>query len=480
MLTERPAEIEATLTYRSFDICIIGAGAAGIALATELDGSPVSVALLEAGGLDVTAPSQNLYSGEQDAPQLPANYLTGHRLRVFGGTTGHWAGEGRPLDEIDFERRDWIPHSGWPIDRRQLDAYYRRASRYCSLPAIQPDDAAPLPFSFRPLYSARRVPRFGSDHRDALRASANVHVFLSCPAVRISNSANGREVATVTVAAGNATQTIHARTFVLAAGTVENARLLLHSARLGALRLGREEAAVGRYFMDHGEGTCALLRLPGDELEGLDHLLATVDPRLDVPYVPTLWLSPRVQALRHLPNAAFQLSALAPEEADELEELGRVSDFLRGAASPKSAAFEVSVRGETRPNPENRVSLTESVDDLGLPKVKLAYRWNPEDLAGFQQALELLAQELGLRHGAVLKQVAEFGAAIGSSSHQMGTTRMGESAADSVVDRNCRIHSVPNLYVAGSSVFPTCGWANPTLSLVALSIRLADHLRSLP
>jgi choline dehydrogenase-like flavoprotein len=478
MLTNLPVPAEA-FRNRSFDVCIIGAGAAGITLARELDGSSLSVALLEAGGFEATLPSQGLYAGEQDAPGLPANYLVGHRLRAFGGTTGHWAGEGRPLDEIDFEKREWIARSGWPLQRRELEDYYRRAASYCGLPAMQPDDAESGSFSFKPLYSARRAPRFGTEHRHALEASANVHVFLSCPAVRLSADRSGRHVATVAVLPGGEPQDVRAGTFVLAAGTIENARLLLHSARLGALPLGREEEVVGRCFMDHGEGTCALLRLPGSELATLGHLVNTVDARVDARYVPTLWVSPRVQALRRLPNMAFQLSALRLEESAELEGLGRLSDFVRGTTGDGSATFEVSVRGETRPDPANRVTLTDTVDELGLPRVKLSYRWNQEDLTGFQRALELLAEDFGLRHGAVMRQVAEFGTTVGSSSHQMGTTRMGETAVDSVTDRDCRVHSMSNLYVAGSSLFPTCGWANPTLSLVALAIRLADQLRRL-
>jgi len=487
MIAEGPVAADA-FKDRVFDVCVVGSGAAGISIAKEMDGSRLSVAVLEAGGLDVSPESQDLYKGEEDTRRMPADYLSAYRLRAFGGTTGHWAGEGRPLDEIDFEKRDWIPHSGWPIARRDLESYYHRAAPYCRLPGIRPEDSTPPSgpaaegeerfFSFRPLYRASRVPRFGTEHLDALRASKNVEVFLGCPVVRISSRAGGRDVATVTISSGGKEHDVKARTFVLAAGTIESARLLLASARRRTLRLGREEDVVGRYFMDHSEGTCAVLRLPGGQLQELSGLLNSFDARVQAPYAPTLWVSPRIQALEGLPNAAFELSRLSPsQQPEQLDGIGRISDFFRGDAGPQGASFELSIRGETRPDSENRVTLTESLDSLGLPRVKLFYRWHPEDLEGFERALQLLAQDFGWRHGAVLRQVAALGDAVGSSFHQMGTTRMGQSPVDSVVDRNCRVHSVPNLYVAGSSVFATCGWANPTLSLVALSIRLADRLK---
>jgi choline dehydrogenase-like flavoprotein len=489
MIVEGPGAAEG-LEDRVFDVCIIGAGAAGIAIAKELDGATRSVALLEAGGLEVSAASQRLYSGEEDTQRMPANYLSTQRLRVFGGTTGHWAGEGRPLDEIDFERREWIPHSGWPIARRDLEPFYGRASAYCGLPGIQPDDVSSSPqtgdaaepaepaFSFRPLYNASPVPRFGTEHLAALRASRNVHVFLTCPVVKLDARAGGRGVSAVTVSLGGRDATVKAQVFVLAAGTIENARLLLHAARLGTLRLGPETDVVGRYVMDHSEGTCALLRLPQPEMQSLGALTSSFDQRARARYSPTLWLSPRIQAAKRLPNVAFQVTPLrADEHPDQLEGIGHLVDYFRSGRGTAGVSFSVTFRGETRPNPENRVSLTDTLDELGVPRVKLFYRWSASDLQAFDEALGLLAQDIGLRHGAVVRQTDASANAVGSSFHQMGTTRMGHSPTDSVVDRNCRVHSVPNLFVGGSSVFPTCGWVNPTLSLVALAVRLADHLK---
>src|SRR5690606_13747401 len=115
---ERNSELRA-------DVCIVGGGAAGITLARELIGQPFDVCLLESGGLELDVPTQMLCRGASvGVPYLP---LEATRLRYFGGTTNHWGGASRPLDAIDFERRDWVPESGWPFGRAQLEPYYRRA-----------------------------------------------------------------------------------------------------------------------------------------------------------------------------------------------------------------------------------------------------------------------------------------------------------------------------------------------------------------
>ena len=113
------------------DLCIVGAGAAGISMAMDWIGASQRVLLLEAGGFDYDARMQELYRGE--IVGLPYFPLQSARLHYFGGTTGHWAGFCSTYDASDFEHRDWVPHSGWPIKRAELDPYYARAHRVLEL-----------------------------------------------------------------------------------------------------------------------------------------------------------------------------------------------------------------------------------------------------------------------------------------------------------------------------------------------------------
>jgi choline dehydrogenase-like flavoprotein len=485
---------------RYFDVCIVGAGAAGIAVANELNGSNLSVALLEAGGLEYSGASQQFYAGEEDTRRMPKNYLLTKRLRMFGGTTGHWTGEGRPLDEHDFEDREWIPHSGWPIKRRELAPFYGRAARYCGMSAIeavgQGDEPAPKVglgnmFSIKPLYYAKPVPRFGKKYYEGLEASKNIFVFLSAPVVEIKSNGDKAAVESVSVIfEGGKKFAFKARYFVISAGTVESARLLLNSVRTDSLRLGDERGAVGRYFMDHSEGLIGALRSTDADSPAIKALSVKRDMGNDSPRAPTLCVSPETQKREKLQNIAFEVDRVlaGPSSPDfskspfkrnalKMEEVSRLNGFLQNGVNKTGVFFRLIFRSETRPVPENCVRLTDSLDGLGIPRVKIIYRWNDEDLNSIERALELIAMDFFGPHGALVRRLHGAAQSVSSSFHQMGTTRMGRVQKMSVVDNDCRIHSQHNLFVAGSSVFPTAGWANPTLTLVALAIRLADHLK---
>jgi choline dehydrogenase-like flavoprotein len=246
------------------DTCIVGAGAAGIALAREFIGSRLKVLLLESGGTEIEADTQDLYRCDDRGDSYPD--LTTNRLRFFGGTTNHWGGWCTPLEDIDFEERDWIPYSGWPFDRTHLDPWYRRAQPICQLgrydyvPAnwgIAKSPPAP-PFA-GPSFVCKMLQvspptRFGLFYLKTLTEAPNVTTMLYANALQAEVGDGGRQVkhlAVATLAGGRFTVT--ARAFVLAAGGVENARLLLLSREAAGGRLGEDHDLIGRFFNTHLE-----------------------------------------------------------------------------------------------------------------------------------------------------------------------------------------------------------------------------------
>ncbi len=258
------------------DLCIVGCGAAGITIARELAGSSVGVVVLESGGLDFDAATNDLDAGANIG--LPYFPLEGARLRYFGGSTNHWGGVCRPLTDVDFEPRDWIPGSGWPITRADLDPYYPRAATISGLSVADwsidrwsEDSAFPVwPLSGDPIESVvvqvveGRRRSFADRYRADLDNATNVTVHLNANAIAIDTDPSGAHVERVragTLAGGRFAVT--AQRYVIATGGIENARLLLASDGVRPEGVGNDRDQVGRYFMEHPRFRGGLM-LPAD------------------------------------------------------------------------------------------------------------------------------------------------------------------------------------------------------------------------
>ena len=249
----------------SCDICIIGAGAAGITIARSYLSSGYTVCLMESGDFKADTATQSLYKGWtvfNDQPERET-YLHGSRLRYFGGSTNHWAGWCRPLDPIDFIKRDWVEHSGWPINESDIKPNYYKAAdiveidpfrdfdnegRDCSgdRAVIDSENVCSKFFHFSP------PTRFGLKYRSELVDAKNIKVCVNANAVRISLNESGNKVDNVkfeTLTGVNFT--VAAKIFVLATGGVENARILLLSDNVQKNGIGNSHDQLGRYFMDH-------------------------------------------------------------------------------------------------------------------------------------------------------------------------------------------------------------------------------------
>ncbi|HXV59890.1 MAG TPA: GMC family oxidoreductase [Vicinamibacteria bacterium] len=485
-------------TLLQVDLCILGGGAAGIALAREFIDKRQSVLLLESGGLDFERGTQSLYAGGATGTVLEEHspYLTKSRLRYFGGSTNHWEGMCRPLDAIDFRERHWVPFSGWPIPFSDIVPYYRRAAELCQLESFSiptADSAQPseLPRFLRGasglrhlLFSLSPPTRFGEVYRKQLVEAANVTVVLFANAVELSTNAGADRIETVEARSLTGKGfTVGARKFVLACGGIENPRLLLASNTADTRGLGNGHDLVGRFFMEHPHlvaGAFCYLPPSTSPSRSLEELMGS-SPRSRT----AIGVSERLQEEHRLLNCAVEPFKMARRT--------KVGSFMKGVASlvadidlgPGKAMEPVYgrllVRAEQAPNPESRVRLSDETDPFGKRRARLEWRLSELDRTSVEKTLECMGRCMGQAGGArvwVDPTLDGSWPRTYGGSHHMGTTRMHSDPLKGVVDTHCRVHSVSNLYVAGSSVFTTSGFANPTLTLVALSLRLADHLKA--
>ena len=490
------------------DLAIIGAGAAGITLARALRGAGFRITLIESGGLEFDEDTQVLYDGESDGIEYN---LDTARLRYFGGSTNHWGGWCRPLEAIDFERRAWVAHSGWPISRADVDPYYLEAQKICQLGPFDYDD--PETWSDQGTLQPMALPggavetrffqyspptRFGEVYRDDIGGADNIQTLLHTNLVEIEASGNASEVTGLKLATleGNRFH-LTAKFYVLATGGIENARLLLLSNSTVPAGLGNQNDLVGRFFMEHpivplvGQIVAAppeavaryyhgYTEMNGAMIRGC--LMFSADYLRRVEGLATIFtFSPQSQIEPPIQNSA---AAPAPAPTNGVAPLEReLLTLLDQAPHETGTRYVMGCGTEQAPNPESRVTLSGDKDALGLPRTKLAWRLTAQDRHSLRRNLETFARAIGgWGKGRVRVNFADadrWDEVDQWAHHHMGTTRMSDDPKQGVVDAQGKVHGTANLYIAGSSLFPTAGGAsNPTLTIVALTLRLADHLKT--
>lgn len=478
------------------DVCILGGGAAGITLARQLNATKLRVLLVESGSFDPEPETQALASGDVVGHQYWALHTS--RLRYFGGTTNHWTGWCRPLDPLDFEQRAWVEHSGWPISYSDLEPYYRAAQEVCEL---GPLDYAPntwaksikQPLLDRDLNGFRSVTwqfspptRFGARYRKELVDSDNVTILLRANAVYLKlNGTTSRIDAVRAKTLNNNEIVLKARAYVLALGGLDNPRLLLASSDVAHAGLGNENDMVGRFFSDHPHTVLGALITdePKEVTRAYGDLVNTEDKRPAAVRF-TLALTEEMQRDRKLLGCCINLeppqrTAFRASDARGVKSLMEQLD-KRWARQ----TFELFARAEQAPTHDSRVYLSWRRDPFGLPRVALDWSIDEKTVASLKGSVELLAAAVGRAGlGRVYsyahreEKLKQAWPELWGGHHHMGTTRMSHDPRHGVVDPDCRVHGVDNLYCAGSSVFTTTGYANPTLTIVALAARLAEHLK---
>ncbi len=477
------------------DLLIIGGGPAGITLALALKDSPIAVTLLESGGMEFDGPTQNLYDGpETGTPYLPLN---GSRMRFLGGSTNHWGGWCRPLEKIDFEQRDWLAHSGWPFGREVLEPYYPQAQELVEAGPFIYDDAPKrfsvttlamgdggletVWFQFSKMRGSVLPTHFGERYANDLKKIPNLKLYTHANATALRLTSDGKLLNHVEAATLSGVRfTVVPKYVVLGAGAIENARLMLASNDVMKSGVGNANDLVGRYFSDHP--------IPGNNAT-----LVTFAGRLSPFYLGTQHAGGAHVRAAFAPTEKFRRlrhvlgSLITVDGGAKLDSLGeaavQTAAEAMGYDASRAHAYTIGCGFEPAPDPGRRVTLDAARDALGMPRVSLNNTISDDDFARYRATLKEWGRQL-LASGAGLLQIhhstrEEWLQGLDWGNHHMGTTRMHADPKRGVTDANGLVHGIGNLFVSGSGLFPTYGASNPTMNLVALTLRLADHLKGL-
>jgi choline dehydrogenase-like flavoprotein len=499
MLTDARTLAEGTTIEA--DVCIAGAGAAGMTIALDLMGSGLSVVLVESGGPKRDEATDALSEGRMTG--IDTWNLRRMRIRALGGTTGHWNGWCRPLMPQDFERHDHIPDSGWPIKYSDLVRWFRRACQTLEIGEFEwdsTDRAAAIGKRLLPVssvidqryYQFSPPTRFATVYAPVLERADDVRVLTFANVVDIRLDQPQRRVESFVCRTLQGTSfRVQAGRYVLALGGVENARVLLASRSQQREGVANGRDVVGRYFMEHPHYYRSIDVVHGSALDLAFYRRGDSDwKRRDgtpVQVLGALGLAAAVSRRERLLNfsATFLAPGAPPPDSPLPVQEGPLPPATAQALITRGrGGFEttkLTVRAEQSPLRDSRITLTDETDALGMPRVALDWRIAREDDVQMRRAMVVLARELGAAGLARLRVPGDdtrFVWRQDPGGHHMGATRMGRDPTTSVVDADSRTHEVRNLYVAGASVFTTGGDSNPTLTIVALAHRLADTLKS--
>lgn len=493
------------------DICIVGAGAAGIAIALDWINTPYKVILLEGGGFEYDDKVQQLYDGKTTGQKYFP--LKSARLHYFGGTTGHWAGMCSPMDPLDFKKRDWVPHSGWPITKNDLEPFYAKAQETLKLGPYNYDfdywkkeltDLNPFPFNGDIIWNKMwqfSTAHFGKEYKKAIVKSRNIHLYTYANAVDLKLDDTNSHLSAISVA--NYTgknHTVRAKHFIMACGTIQNARMLLASNTQVSKGIGNQNDLVGRFFQEHLEIASAELWLAkkfptnlyswtyGETRASAELAIAESVQREHKMLNGTASLVPLRYAKHKKPRMETWQDSDPRKSADNTfahwDEAAKKGEKESGSIEN---AYSLNTRIEQAPNPNSRITLDSEKDALGVPRANLHWELTALDKYSVRKIYQILGQQAGLsaigriRLNEFLRDETDdtFPDSTNGGWHHMGTTRMSDDPKKGVVDANCRVFGVSNLFIAGAACFPTSGAPNPTLTLTALSLRLSDHLKGL-
>jgi choline dehydrogenase-like flavoprotein len=499
------------------DVCIIGAGAAGLTIGLQLVRRGIDVLILESGGTAQEPAMQALNACEIAGHRFSG--AEGGRFRAVGGSTTQWGGQILPMSPIDFEARSWIEHSGWPIAYGELAEHYRRVIEMIGLGGAIADDAdvwrsvgmtqPRIGNEGAELFFTRWCPEPDFSHlfRDEIARTQNLRCVLHATVTGFRAEGQMVTHACARNLAGRRID-VRARRFILAIGGIESPRLLLHPLATGEASPWASDL-IGRFFQDHPGVTCADI-VPRNRAE-LHRLFDNVIYG-NMRYQPRLRLSDETQRKWHL----LQVNSTVIFQSNRNEALSRAravgKKLLRGRAELRSLPHlftagpdvarvvwrtVVQHRGfnfddlgarlgmqlEQQPDPDSRVTLTDAVDKMGLRRARIDWRIGMREVETAATAAEIYMRSFeaaGIGRVKIDADVAarspDLIARMNDQAHHNGTVRMGKSPRTGVVDKDLKVFGTSNFYVCGSAVFPTGSSSNPTHTLLALGLRLADRL----
>jgi choline dehydrogenase-like flavoprotein len=444
-------------------VVILGSGPAGISLALSLEKKNISSLIIEAGEKEVSYKSQDFYKGEV-VGQFPKN-LDALRLRQFGGTSGHWGGSCRTLDSYDFDK--------WPIKKEDLDKYLSGA---CKILDIKegPFLDSEVDSNLKNIEFRTSSVRFYEKYYQHLLNSKNIYYTLNTSIINFEINDNKVKSINCATKSGKSFK-VQNKIFILACGGIENSRILKWSAFKDKENI-LNKLPIGNYFMEHPWKTVGYAI-------GSENEFKKVFKSSAVAFAPTEKFIKENKIL----NANFMLK-MEGEKNDELKkicfELNSNNKLISYVEKTKDLCGSRIVSSwEQDPIIENRIELGNKKDPYGVPVPKIVYRKTKI----MNETIRIILENLGetfIKKNIGRVAIEDFfyndskDFMTDSGYHHLGGTRMGVDPRNSVVDRNLKVHFLNNLYILGSSVFPTGGHANPTLSIVQLSLRLSKHLIS--
>lgn len=522
------------------DLCVVGSGIAGMLLVMELAQTYKDICIIESGAWKPDDATQSLYSLNSVGYPIRKNYQS--RIRYFGGSCNIWAGRAMSYNESDLMPRPWLNSVSWPIDFAALDRYYASAAGYLNLPSyekLKPEtwQSKLSDFEMSLVHSenfktnislfAKAPARFGykTKYFKEVKNSTKITLYINSNVVNLRLSDSLSHVAYLDVACLSGVRyTIKPKKVVLACGGLENTRILMASDKQMPGGIGNQNGLLGRYYMDHPRAVFGRVKLT--KKIKLDHLLGI--PVTGGKMQLGIALSDKIQAREALLNNYLTLEPCYSIGSMELYEsfVKLMKRLLRKGYSGKRFDFKnqemaevpemiylltpkellphfmyytyyrysriaknvftnlthlsIVNYSEQEPNIASRVYLDDEKDYLGMPKLVLDWKISDRSLKSSLRLMHLLDEHFRRYEEGHIEQdltkIKEL--PFTDASHHLGTTRMSADAKTGVVDANCKVHGVDNLYISGSSVFPTAGHANPTLTIAAMSLRLADYMKA--
>lgn len=470
---------------KKYDVCICGAGPAGITIARKLAQQGKMVALFEGGGFEFTEQSQDAYAGKSIGMQYYEG-LQYNRLRFLGGTSNHWAGRCSFFDDVDFEQRSYLGMPGWPIQREEVLKHFDEAAEILDISRegfAKTQDMHWSGANFRKSdYTLSTPTRFASKYHDELKKSSQIDVYVNANLVDIQlNSALDTVVHYELMNYKKQKFIFTGTQYVLALGAIENARLLLNCNKQIVTGLGNQSDMVGRCFMEHLN--IQLGRFVANHSDVWKSGGFDLNPRSE--FIRKLNIGNSVISFG-INNGIVSYGRLASFKTALKEMLcqsASLSDFSRKISDFNCTGDGViSTLMEQAPNRNSRVKLGNDKDYFGLRRVILDWQLAEQDyktihVLGVEVAKEMAKTGLARVnvHDAILTNSNKL-PEVGAHAHHLGTTRMADNPKHGVVDQDSKLHGTKNMYIAGSSVFSTGGGCNPTFTITMLALKLANHL----
>ena len=455
------------------EFCIVGAGPAGISAAIELERLGHDVVICEGGGENFESESQDIYRGTVIGDPYPP--LDVSRLRYLGGSSNHWEGACRYLDEFDFQTKKAYPKAYWPINKSDLDPYLSAACRILDVRSFESDVSFEKSLQLKEIDFVFTNPvRFKDKFGPSLKTFKKINLISHANLIKLS-MADKRVISAKFEAFSGKLLEVKAKYFIFAMGGIENSRMLLYFNKLLGSNLVPSISPLGRYWLEHPHAVVGEILFRSSE-KRTRYLSLTSETQL------------RLSIL----NQVIRLHPIPEEGAKKL-----IGDLM--CISPKAGKWAMNLFKrdllcaqtlyavwEQEPLFDNRVSLsTSAFDRFGIPRPQIFWKRSSQDLKTIRDSLSLISDHflntnqgrVRLNDWVINNYFPDSG--ISAGPHQMGGTRMAETPTDGVVDKNCKVFDVKNLFIAGSSVFPSAGHANPTLTVVQLALRLANYLNKI-